>query len=155
MNDDECKAEFIFYGNNIYNLIDVLRVPPEITCYNGLKVNGTEAMCIFLKIFAYPFRYVDLTPRFARPAPQLCMIANKIMDIVYQNWNHLLINFEQPWLDNHHLESYAAKANHLKGAAFNNCWGFIDGTVRQLSRPGRVRRLVYNEVACFMSQMSL
>jgi hypothetical protein len=71
------------------------------------------------------------------------MIENKTLDIIYQNWNHLLINFEQPWLDNQHLESYT-EANNLKGAAFRNCWGFIDGTVRQISRPGRVQRLVYN-----------
>ena len=64
------------------------------------------------------------------------------MDIVYQNWNHLLINLDQPWLDNQHLENYA-KAIHLRGAALN-CWGFIDGTVRPISRPGRLQRLVYN-----------
>ena len=26
-----------------------------------------------------------------------------------------------------------------------NCWGFIDGTVRPISRPGRNQRVVYNE----------
>lgn len=143
MNDDECKAEFRFYENDIYNLIEVLRVPPELTCYNGLKVNAIEAMCVFLKRFAYPCRYVDLIPLFARPEPQLCMIANKMMDIIYLNWNHLLTNFDQPWLDNQHLENYA-EAIHLKGAALNNCWGFIDGTVRPISRPKRFQRLVYN-----------
>jgi hypothetical protein len=42
------------------------------------------------------------------------------------------------------LESYA-EAIHLKGAALNNCGGFIDGTVRLISSPGRFQRLVYNE----------
>ena len=107
MSDDECKAEFRFYENDIYNLIDVLCVPPEFTCYNGLKVNAIEAMCVFLKRFAYPCRYVDLIQRFFRPEPQLCMIANKMMDIIYQNWNHLFINLDQPWLDNQHLENFA------------------------------------------------
>ena len=100
-------------------------------------------MCVFLKRFAYPCRYVNLIRRCSRPEPQLCMIANKMMDIVYQNWNHLLINLDQPWLDNQHLENYA-KAIHLRGAALNNCWGFIDGTVSPISRPGRLQRLVYN-----------
>ena len=48
------------------------------------------------------------------------MIPNKMMDIIYQNWNHLLINLDQPWLDNQHLENYA-KAIHLRRAALNNC----------------------------------
>ena len=37
----------------------MLRIRAEFTCYNGLAV---EAMCIFLKRFAYPCRYADLIP---------------------------------------------------------------------------------------------
>ena len=32
--DDECKAEFRFMNNDIYQLKDVLQVPDEIVCYN-------------------------------------------------------------------------------------------------------------------------
>ena len=32
----------------------------------------------------------------------------------------------------------------MKGAALNNCCGFIDGTVRPISRPGKHQSLVYN-----------
>ena len=32
--DDECKAEFRFMNNDIYQLKDVLQVPDEIACYN-------------------------------------------------------------------------------------------------------------------------
>ena len=31
-----------------------------------------------------------------------------------------------------------------KGAALQNCWGFIDGTVSTISRPGRNQRVMYN-----------
>ena len=41
------------------------------------------------------------------------------------------------------LEQYA-EAISLKGAALNNCFGFIDGTVRPICRPGKNQRLVYN-----------
>ena len=115
----------------------------EFTCYNGLKVDAVEAMCIFLKRFAYPCRYAELIPRFSKPEPQLCMIANQTMNIIYDTWHHLFTTFEQPWLDHPKLESFA-EAIHLKGAALRNCWGFIDGTVRPISRPGRLRRVVYN-----------
>ena len=49
MDDAECKTEFRFYRNDIYNLIDVLQLPPEFVCYNGLHVDGVESFCIFLK----------------------------------------------------------------------------------------------------------
>ena len=33
---------------------------------------------------------------------------------------------------------------HDKGAPLQNCFGFIDGTVRRLCRPGRNQRVLYN-----------
>ena len=33
---------------------------------------------------------------------------------------------------------------HTKEAALNNAWGFIDGTVRPISRPRIHQRIVYN-----------
>lgn len=35
-------------------------------------------------------------------------------------------------------------AVHDKGGALNNCFGFIDGTVRPICRPGEHQRIVYN-----------
>ena len=49
MTDDECKTEFRFYKNDIYNLADVLTLPDRIVCYNGVNVDMVEALCIFLK----------------------------------------------------------------------------------------------------------
>ena len=34
---------------------------------------------------------------------------------------------------------------HRKGGALQNCWGFVDGTIRPVSRPGRKQRVLYNE----------
>ena len=33
---------------------------------------------------------------------------------------------------------------HDKGAALENCFGFVDGTVRPISKPGVNQRAVYN-----------
>ena len=49
----------------------------------------------------------------------------------------------QAWLSPPNLQSFA-DAIHNKGAALNNCWGFVDGTVRPICRPGRNQRLFYN-----------
>lgn len=143
MTDDECKTEFRFYRNDIYNLADIMALPDRYTCYNGVKVDKMEAFCIFLKRFAYPCRYVDMIPRFGRPEPQLCMISNMIMNELHYTYSHLLTDLNQNWLMPVHLEEFAT-AIHDKGAALQNCWGFVDGTVRPICRPGQNQRCLYN-----------
>ena len=54
----------------------------------------------------------------------------------YYNGTKLFCNRAQ-------LQLYA-DAVSLKGAALNNCFGFIDGTVRPICRPGEHQRMVYN-----------
>ena len=58
--DDVCKAEFRFNKNGVCNLMEVLHLPDEFTCYNGLKIDGLEGFCVLLKLFAFPCRYLDM-----------------------------------------------------------------------------------------------
>ena len=143
MNDDECKSEFRFLKDDIYTLKEIMNIPDVFTCYNGLKVSGIESLCILLKRYAYPNRYSDLIPRFGRPVPQLCIIANHTMNFVYDNWNYLLHSFNQQWLSPDHLQKYANYI-HQTGAPLDNCWGFVDGTVRPVCRPKEGQRELYN-----------
>ena len=116
--DDECQGEFRFYKNDVYDLIEVLGFPETFTCYNGLTGDGTEALCIFLKRFAYPYRYLDMILRFARPVPQLCMTSNMVMDHLYTHWSHLLTSLNQPWLSPDNLETFAINATFQAGGSF-------------------------------------
>ena len=84
-----------------------------------------------------------MLPRFARPLPQLCMISNQMTDFIYQTHNQRLRSFNQPWLSQASLQNYADVV-HAKGAPPQNCWGFIDGTVRPVSSPGKNQRVLYN-----------
>ena len=130
LENDECVAEFWFLKDDIYDLPGVLQVPDEIVCYNGTKVLDTEALCIFLKRHAYPCRYLDLIHRFTRPVLELC-----ILKFIYERWEHLFTTMNQQWLSPNNLQVFA-NAIHDKGAPLENCWGFVDGTVRPLCRPG-------------------
>ena len=67
LSDDECIAEFRFLKNHIYTLVDAMKLPERIKCYNGLTVDRVEAFCILLKRYAYSCRYLDMMPRFCRP----------------------------------------------------------------------------------------
>ena len=51
--------------------------------------------------------------------------------------------FNVPFLSPQKLDEYA-DAIKRKGAALNNCFGFIDGTVRPICRPRRDQEVVYN-----------
>ena len=106
-------------------------------------MQSIDALCICLRRFAYPCRYADLLPRFGRPVPELCMITNLMVDFLFGKYGDLLNNLNQPWLSPQHIQAYA-NAIHKKGAALNNCWGFIDGTVRLICRPKENQRMVYN-----------
>ena len=102
-----------------------------------------EALCIYLKRFAYPCRYSDIMPRFGRDILQLSMISNLIMNFIYENHKHCLENLAQDLFSPLNLQLYAGSVN-AKGTPFHNCWGFIDGTVRPICRPQEMQRVVYS-----------
>ena len=143
LTDDECKSEFRFLKHDIYGLLEVLDLPDKITCPNRFSVYSDEALCLLLRRFAYPCRYEDLVSRFGRPVPQLSMVVNEMMDFLYTRYGHLLSSFHQPWLSSANLTSFCDSVSR-KGAALDNCWGFIDGTVRPVCRPGLNQRVLYN-----------
>ena len=66
-----------------------------------------------------------------------------MVNYLYENYAELLHDLRQPWLSQQHLQLYA-DAIDKKGAALNNCWGFVDDTVRPICRPQEYQRVVYN-----------
>ena len=81
--------------------------------------------------------------RFGRPVPELCMTANPVMDFIYVTHGDRITQWNPTVVNPGFLEQYAA-AIAGKGAALDNCFGFVDGTVRPISKPGEQQRIVYN-----------
>lgn len=71
------------------------------------------------------------------------MIYNIVLDYIYNTHGHRISQWNHTILDPVSLERYA-EAVYDKGAALDNCIGFIDGTVRPICRPGELQRVVYN-----------
>ena len=84
-----------------------------------------------------------MIPLFGKPVPVLSMITNTVVDYIYEEHQHRIIGWNQAILNPIKLEQYA-EAISMKGAALDNCFGFIDGTARPICRPGKNQRLVYN-----------
>lgn len=64
------------------------------------------------------------------------------MDFLFERYGKLL-KFDASRLTSLKLQEFAA-AIHAKGGALDNCFGFIDGTVRPISRPTINQRTAYN-----------
>ena len=139
----ECKADFPFEKYNIPLLVDVLGLPDEIKCKQGTICDSTEGLCIVLKRLAYPCRYNDLISIYGRPVPEISMISNTVTDFTFEHHGRRISELNHTILNHHSLQTYAEAVSD-KGAAFDNCFGFVDGTVRPICRPNTNQRIVYN-----------
>ena len=153
LSDEKCLDEFRFFKKMAFtNLQKKLRVYllKKWNVNNWVNVDGIEASCIYLKRFAYPFRYSDMMPRFGRNIPQLSIISNLVMNLIYGNHRHCLEYLGQDSF----LRLYADSI-HAKGTPLNNYCGFIDGTVRPICRPHEMQSSAMGVRGCMSSSFSL
>ena len=141
--DDECLSEFHFHKRDLPLLADAMGIPETMECYQRSICSGLEALCILLKRQSYPCRYSDMVAQFAKPVPVLCIINNYMIDFIYQSHSHGILEWNDSIFDPYSLERYS-NAITAKGSPLDNCFGFIDGTVRPVSKPGENQRIVYN-----------
>ena len=134
MNDSECLAEFRVKKRDLPILAEALQIPDSFTCSQRSVVSGMEGLCILLRRLAYPCRYSDIIPRFGLPVPVLSMVCNDVLDFVYETHGHRITQWNPTVLSPADLQIYS-DAVAAKGAALQNCFGFIDGTVRPICRP--------------------
>lgn len=139
----ECKVEFRFEKRDLPQLIEALEIPEVFLCDQRSVCDGLEGLCIALRRFAYPCRYSDLIPRFGRPVPEISMISTKVVDFIYDEHHYRLTQWNNNLLNPASMERYAA-AIYRRGGTLENCFGFIDGTARPISRPSEHQSLLYN-----------
>ena len=143
LEEAEMFAEFRVRKRDIERLADALGLPESFICYKRTRADKLEGLCMVLKRLAYSCRYSDVIYRFGRAVPELSMITNAVEEFIYQNHHHKLTGWNANLLSPVKLEEYA-EAVAAKGSPLRNCFGFIDGTVRPISRPGEDQKVVYN-----------
>ena len=74
---------------------------------------------------------------------ELCLIYNTVIDYIFDEHGHLISHWNHTLLSPQNLQRYADSIA-AKGAALQNCFGFVDGTVRPICRPKHNQRVVYN-----------
>ena len=141
--DTECRTELRFTKGDLLSLKIALALPEKLVCPQRTTCSGIEGLCILLKRLAFPCRFTDMVPRFGRNPTEICLIFNTVLDFVFTAHHHRLESWNQPFLQPDALHQYA-QVIHNKGAPLRNCFGFVDGTVRRISRPKHNQRVVYN-----------
>ena len=101
-----------------------------------IRFTGTKGLCMLLKRLAYPCRY--LIYRFGSPVP--VPYAWLLTKYTCDTHHHKITNWNNGILNPAALQMYA-DAISAKGAALENCFGCIDGTVRAFSKPGEQQRV--------------
>ncbi|KAK7106300.1 uncharacterized protein [Littorina saxatilis] len=142
--DYQCQRYFRFHtAQDVEQLRGLLRMPDMMRTETGTVAPGLEVLCITLRRLAYPCRYVDLGTMFPRSESALCQLFNLGLNHIYDNFSPKIIELNQPWLTLPQLHMYCDVIAD-KGAPLQNCWGFIDGTVRPICRPSEIQRELFN-----------
>ena len=141
--EEECENNFRFKKGDIPRLHHALFVPDELKSQSRTKWSGMEGLCVVLRRLAYPNRLKDIVPIFGRSETELSMIFNGTLEWLYTQHSDLLESFNLHWLSPDKLLEYT-EAVEEKGAPLQNCWGFIDGTLRPMCRPKINQQEAYN-----------
>ena len=135
----------ILATTNVWHSLDFKQCKyRNIRCSHGKVCDGEEALCMLLKRTCCPCRYSDMVHLFAKPVPVISMITNEVFTYIYATRRHRIQQLNYQLLRPRNLKYYAVVV-HRKGAPLDNCFGFVDGTVRPISRPECNQRIVYND----------
>ena len=143
LDEAECFSEFRVQKQDVVRLADALGLPESFICQQRTKAGRIEGLCIYLKRLTYPCRLSDMIHRFGRAVPELSMISSNVEQWIYKHHHHRITRWNETLLNSDALQLYA-EAISQSGAALTNCFGFVDGTVRPICRPGDNQRIVYN-----------
>ena len=140
--EPECMSEFRVEKKDLPQLADALRLPDTFHCNQRTTADKLEGLCILLRRMSFPCRYSDMLARFGRPVPELSMISNTVMNYIYDIHGHKLCQWNHDILNPGYFDTYTDAISN-KGAALQNCFGFIDGTIRPICRPSQEQRIMF------------
>ena len=141
--EPECLSEFRVEKKDLPLLADALRLPDTFHCNQRTTADKLEGLCILLRRMSFPCRYSDMLARFGRPVPELSMISNTVMNYIYDIHGHKLCQWNHDLLNSRYFDTYTDAISN-KGAALQNWFGFIDGTIRPICRPSQEQRIMFN-----------
>jgi hypothetical protein len=123
-------------------LVQALSIPSEVRAAQRSCFPADKALFITLRRLSYPTRLCDLSREFGISEAQISICVDKVVDIIYNKWQHLL-EFHGSRFGAQQLQRFAAMTRQV-GCPLGGCVGFIDGTMRPSCRPQLHQRLVFS-----------
>ena len=136
-NKAECEVHFRFEQHELAQLYDSLGFPPSVRLgatgnWKGMLFHKSEVLLVMLKRLAYPNRLFDLQETFGLSAPQLSVVFEYATRFITLRFEPML---RSPCIWADYIPDWA-EAVWQKTGRFDSVYAFIDGTVRQICRPG-------------------
>ena len=85
----EAEHLFRFSVEQIYELIDALRIPRWLQTSERDRYDSAEGLCIVLRRLVFPIRYMDMVHMFGRATGPLSRINRHMMAWLFARWHHL------------------------------------------------------------------
>jgi len=131
--NDECLVkQFRFTGAELNEILVVMKFPKSILLDHDYLVTGEEMLLVILRRLVYPSRWYDLCHFLKKSESILSRIFT--LGIVYIKpqfgWRIASLDGLQSEFDS------LSNAISEKGSPLENLIGFIDGTPREICRPG-------------------
>ena len=140
MAESESLAKFRFRKRDNLSLAEVLDIPETIRREQRSICGGIEGLSMLCRRLSYPCTHDSLI-REASPFIQ--------HGYDHLDWSHICYSWSTAFpVESWHLESRSSwdvrGSHHVERSTFRQLFGFIDGTVRPIPRPGENQRVVYN-----------
>ncbi|RPB27956.1 hypothetical protein L211DRAFT_772066, partial [Terfezia boudieri ATCC MYA-4762] len=143
LSNEAWRTYFRFTQQEVERLVVVLQIPHPIKGRNRILQDARTGLCMLLARLAYPNRLSDLALKFGWRVERVSEITNTLLDFMVYKWKFLL-DFNHHFFTPERLSAYAKAIHDKNQCPLSTCWGFIDGTIRQIARLLHYQRTCYN-----------
>ncbi|KAL1669496.1 hypothetical protein FB107DRAFT_178192, partial [Schizophyllum commune] len=141
--EEECLFRFGVTADELFEMVVALDLPDVIHTRNRYRFSGVEALALTLARFRGSGDMYDLSGIFDRPQSAISEIVSVVVLHVDEEWSHLLAFDHTHLLSPTNLQKYAS-AIYDAGSPLDGVWGFIDCTIRRMTRPTYYQRQAYS-----------
>ncbi len=131
---------FRWERSEIIRVCQALRVPQEIKSRSGDKASGFDVFCMMSMKYAFPTRLGQLIPFFGFSTSKSSRLIAALRLFLYSEYAHLLS--AAPIISQDDIARFCAGIHRKTN--FPICFGFIDGTIRPVCKPGLLQGEMYN-----------
>ena len=122
-------------ASEIFEMVEALEIPQKFVTENHYAFSGVEAFCLLCARFRSAGDMYSLAMLYDRSQSSISECVNELVEMLDEEWEHLLGCDEEYLLHPSELARYA-DAIHIRGAPLKSVAGFIDCTIRRICCPG-------------------